>query len=617
MPEPTARLRRLRRLPSAQQDAALRAVLPHALGDELERFAAEALERAGRSKPARSSVLLISVLRTWPKLSGEAQAATIAVAGDRIADLLGELERSEDRLDRRVAAEVGSALVTGATGRLPEGLPELLLMLHRLTSDSLAVAHAAMLGLAGALDSVGPAHGNALAILDAAVAECAGRYEEHRCTELLRAISSRAADAGPKVREWLAGSSEAGHLALRSINKKMAPEEARDQTVRALGVPALVPASIARLESLDAEEDRAAALAQSHLLERRSRAASVGRLRKLDSLMGGAWPEGQPVESRRGAIRWIQAAPLTPVQRVERYAGALYDPDPGVRLLAVLALRRCPASPAADATLRDFAFDADERVAHAALSTFATAPSKRRRESASDVFAALSRSQHPRVRRMAAQALALVTPVEVKAEDLRRDLGSADPAVVLAGLDLVVRRGLTHTLSEQLVRLTDHADPFVAAQAVSALSRVPGEAVRDALLAALGHPDGRVVANAVEAVGRREHEGVRLGAFISSAVPRVRANAIRWAIREGKDAGAQGELTAMLADARPEHRLSALWVAERTAQTELAGRVAQLLREDDDERVRVRAERAARVLLASMKSDWAVPTRSTTAGVTA
>ena len=77
----------------------------------------------------------------------------------------------------------------------------------------------------------------------------------------------------------------------------------------------------------------------------------------------------------------------------------------------------------------------------------------------------------------------------------------------------------------------------------------------------------------------------------------------------------------LLTDARPMHRLSGLWLAERAAGiaggsgdsadsgarsgTALATAVAEMVRADPEPQVKVRARMAASRLLSSMRAGWA------------
>ncbi|MEM1424618.1 MAG: hypothetical protein AAGH64_11530, partial [Planctomycetota bacterium] len=430
-------------------------------------------------------------------------------------------------------------------------------------------------------------------------------YHVHRHDGVLRAITDRAHDAGPRVSAWLAQRSDAGHMAMRSLARKQDPREALGRAVTDLGVPSLAPAAISALERAE-PDTRATPLADAHLLRARSRDATLGKLRDHEALVGDAWDATLPVEARRGAIEWITRIPMKPTQRVERLRGAIDDPDAGVRLRACLAVRDLPAGPQCDAALRDFAHDPDERVAHAALSTLVTAPSRRRREAHADLFERLAQSPHASVARLASRALDALRLVEVDDDAIRGALASDERSSVLRAIARVSNAGRAGAYAAELVAIADAGDPFCAARAVRALTHVEGEPAGETLLGALGHTDGRVVAEAVEALTAREGGAISMKAFRTSAVARVRANAIMHALRTDDDPGeARGALAEMLRDPRASHRLSALWVTQRSGQTALGERVAELAREDDERAVRARAEVCAGRLLARMRDGWA------------
>ncbi|MEM1424292.1 MAG: hypothetical protein AAGH64_09840, partial [Planctomycetota bacterium] len=186
MPELAARLRLLRSLPRPQRVAALRSVLPWASGDELEAFAAEAIEFASSHKDRHA--LLIDVLRTWPRLSAEARSTLVVVCGNGLADRLDDLSSSAVRPDRRAAAEVAGACVVGDEPSPRDINVRLVTTLHRLASDEGAITVAALNGLAQAYRRSGD-DPEVDAVLDAALAEAADRYHVHRHDGVLRAIT--------------------------------------------------------------------------------------------------------------------------------------------------------------------------------------------------------------------------------------------------------------------------------------------------------------------------------------------------------------------------------------------------------------------------------------------
>ena len=66
---------------------------------------------------------------------------------------------------------------------------------------------------------------------------------------------------------------------------------------------------------------------------------------------------------------------------------------------------------------------------------------------------------------------------------------------------------------------------------------------------------------------------------------RERANAIK-ALNSMKVSAAANQLTIMLKDERPEHRISALWTLRQVGWWKLLGEVGRLAREDGNLRVR-------------------------------
>ncbi|MEO1130566.1 MAG: hypothetical protein AAFX05_12795, partial [Planctomycetota bacterium] len=188
---------------------------------------------------------------------------------------------------------------------------------------------------------------------------------------------------------------------------------------------------------------------------------------------------------------------------------------------------------------------------------------------------------------------------------LRRQIAEASRPHRVAGLELAQRLRVLTECAEQVFAATHDSDAHIAATAVRVLSTFPGPSGRAMLLEAVAHADARVRANAVESLGAGG-PSFRLAGYAADPVPRIRANAIREMLRARPDAReAKHSLAEMLIDPRPSHRLSALWVAERAGAVEFSDRVADILRTEPDDRVRVRARRCARRLLGEMRRDWA------------
>jgi hypothetical protein len=313
--------------------------------------------------------------------------------------------------------------------------------------------------------------------------------------------------------------------------------------------------------------------------------------------------------------------------RVSLLHAAMTDSDAGVRAAAALALRRIPASPAGDEALADFSLDASRGPAIAATASLVDAPTASRRRVLGPVYQRLTRSPHAAVRSMARRALTgeraasgiagdrLGCPVTARAR-LARDRSGMISAVrerlqsqrideVLGALELARRLGIASDLRTEIVRLTRGADPRAASRALIVLGEASDTDSMLALRAGLAHADGRVRASALEALARREPGDEIFERCIHDDVPRVRAVALRHLLRrDGPGFPASQGLAEMLGDARPGHRLSALWVVERLRHAELTQRVSDIVARDPHPAVRLRASRCAAVLSARLRQRW-------------
>lgn len=226
---------------------------------------------------------------------------------------------------------------------------------------------------------------------------------------------------------------------------------------------------------------------------------------------------------------------------------------------------------------------------------------------------------------------------------LREALAAEDSCVRFRAVAVVRRAGVAEPLQAELARLveacrgasieaaSDRRLPSlqaISANAVAAIGEITpqrrGAQSDQAVRGALSASDARVRANAVESLPRLEARaseadvGEVVGAIVElkgDAHHRVRANAIRRLIEVGGTSGAlagadftdlaANEWHRMLGDARPGHRLAALWLAERILPARnpatlgvsgpaIVSRVRDLAHVELDPRIRVRALRALR-----------------------
>ena len=119
----------------------------------------------------------------------------------------------------------------------------------------------------------------------------------------------------------------------------------------------------------------------------------------------------------------------------------------------------------------------------------------------------------------------------------------------------------------------------------------------------MAHDDARVVSDAAESFDRAF--GPPPERLLDGPSPRVRASAARALLRrDASDRRAGAALAEMLGSEDPGDRRSALWAVERLGRTEMAERVAEIIRSDADPGVADRARRCGRRLLAELRRAW-------------
>ena len=262
--------------------------------------------------------------------------------------------------------------------------------------------------------------------------------------------------------------------------------------------------------------------------------------------------------------------------------------------------------------------DPDERVARCAARYLAH---KRRPEWRNLAAAALSKSPHLSLRRMAATLHPVnaaradagfekawteypkLPPVVQHAstraaddkdpkfaEQLRVKLASPLPHEIGQGLKMLSALADLAPYRGQIIALCGNPDARIAAIAVRLIGRLEDPRLKDLLEAAAHHKDPRVRANAVESMGTLHiaDRSQQVLAMLNSRHNRERANAIR-AISEFDFATARECLSRMLADPNPIHRISALWVVSQIQMLEVVRQVSAIARKDPNLRVRRRA----------------------------
>lgn len=185
---------------------------------------------------------------------------------------------------------------------------------------------------------------------------------------------------------------------------------------------------------------------------------------------------------------------------------------------------------------------------------------------------------------------------------LHRRLVSGAPEQRVKALQMVQELRLAAAMQPALVELCRDPNPRIRSKAVSALRQLPDVSPELLVGRVLEDPDPRVRANAIEVLEERPSQSFlpMLAQRARSSHNRERANAIK-AIHRMKVGNFSKHLTAMLADSRAEHRVSALWVLKKVGWWQLLPEVGQMAKLDGNLRVRRYALGVLRDVATSVK----------------
>jgi HEAT repeat protein len=315
-----------------------------------------------------------------------------------------------------------------------------------------------------------------------------------------------------------------------------------------------------------------------------------------------------PTEAARIAA-WIGCSGLHDAVQDDRLASiaahAVAEPAARLQILRVAASRRHGGSLQ---LIKKFLADPDERIARLAAREFirrrptdsetallqmmATSPESIRRiigravgQSAFDQFWNRYERLEKTARKQAGRAMLKVVPDAVSR--LARKLNNGPTDQRLRALIMTQELNLGNELRESLIGLTRHANPKVRSKAITVIGELPSAGPDLVLDRVLIDDDARVRANAIEVLeSKRKTEYIPLlTQRARNSHNRERANAIK-ALHQMKVGTAADQLTAMLLDQRPEHRVSGLWALRHMGLWKLIQEVGRLAKEDENMRVR-------------------------------
>jgi hypothetical protein len=190
------------------------------------------------------------------------------------------------------------------------------------------------------------------------------------------------------------------------------------------------------------------------------------------------------------------------------------------------------------------------------------------------------------VRRQAGRAMLKILPDAL--QRLQRRLVEGPVEQRVKAMQMAQELGVADALRQTLVQLCTDPNPKLRSKAVSVVGgveSVPAEVLVDRLV---NDADARVRANTIEALeakGDRQFVPVLAQKAREAATARERANAVK-ALHTMKVSTAAGQLTVMLRDERPEHRISALWALRQIGWWQLLGEVGRLAKADSNLKVR-------------------------------
>ena len=188
-------------------------------------------------------------------------------------------------------------------------------------------------------------------------------------------------------------------------------------------------------------------------------------------------------------------------------------------------------------------------------------------------------------RKQAGKAMLKLLPDALVRLQRRASAGPVEQRV--KALQIVQELGVAEPFRETLIQLCADPNPRIRSKAVTVLGEVPAAPSNLLIDKLINDTDARVRANAVEVLeGRDDPEFIpALTQKALAASGRERANAIK-AMHRMKVGMAGTQLLEMLRDARPEHRVSALWALRQIGWWQLLNEVGRLAQADDNVRVR-------------------------------
>ena len=188
-------------------------------------------------------------------------------------------------------------------------------------------------------------------------------------------------------------------------------------------------------------------------------------------------------------------------------------------------------------------------------------------------------------RRNAGKAMLKILPDAL--QRLQRRLASGAIDQRLKAMQMTSDLGLAEAMRDTLIQICTDPNAKLRSKAIVLVGTLPGVTADTFVERLLHDGDARVRANTIEVLEAKKSLQFLpvLAQRARASNSRERANAIK-ALNSMKVSAAGNQLTIMLKDDRPEHRISALWTLRHIGLWKMLGEVGRLAREDGNLRVR-------------------------------
>lgn len=492
--------------------------------------------------------------------------------------------------------------------------------------------------------------------LDKAVAIAVDTYPKHRQHPVLMAAALLTNKPGPHLARWLNDREHPSHMSMRGVLKHLHHSITDDSLLAWLGIDTLSQQVLNRINQIaKSPETLPKLLAQAHLTKipaQNHRIARLDKRRPCTVTSDDALKKLNDLDQSR-LPRWISVIPLENQDRIHYFADGLSFKKPLARLANLKylidsteatsdkAYARC-----ANDVVASYCFDPEENIARIALHHCLHHKHNLADSSnLSSLLQTLAQSPHPSVRRLARNHIIEInfqqvwnlwespdinpdtrriitnqlinTDIIYFINELRKKLqisspttsnttsssNSTDRRPIIQTIRICTAHNLLPDIELELLTCAKNKDPHIVAVAVTALGKLKDRnAATQVIQAAVYHKDSRVRANAIEQLLDKSRkplltdlrEDIEKIAVLDDNRPR--ANAIN-VLSQLDQSYADKRLDMMLADRRPLHRISALWLIENKQSTAHSSAVANIIRTDTNAKVRESARKTAGKLL--------------------